>query len=387
MIDRVNHLPPRLRAIYDEVSRQPIEPGSAESLRGRWDNYLDQLRQRVPSCRIEAGGEIVVLGDLSPGCQACKDGTWDCFFITMRCNCQCPFCYSPRSDVGFTGSGMGHTADTIRDRYRQARIEGVSFSGGEALLEPEALFRWLEWARAELPGVYTWVYTNGLLAGEPITARLTELGLDEIRFNMAATDYNHPAVIENIRRAAKHVPHITVEIPAIPAHEDQLLSVLADWADAGVRFLNLHEQLCEPGTPSESMPGDRLSITMPDGHRSAINPHSRRLTLKVMEAIQTDGLPISVNDCSLQSKIRQLRGRRRMIAPLVKAPCETLVDDLFLESCCSFDAHEVVFLHPDNVSTHLSESPSSPVVRLRRTTPLSIDDPGRWVHFEWLNEP
>ena len=52
------------------------------------------------------------------------------------------------------------------------------------------------------------------------------------------------------------------------------------------------------------------AIVLPDGHRSEFNPASRALTLAVMKKVQDESLPLSVNDCSMQSKIRQLRGRR-----------------------------------------------------------------------------
>ena len=85
-----------------------------------------------------------------------------------------------------------------------------------------------------------------------------------------------------------------------------------------------------------------------DGHRSAIDPGSRALTLAVMQRVEEEGLPLAVNDCSLQSKIRQLRGRRRCLSPLVKEPHEKLVGDTFYESCYVYgNGGPARAFHPD----------------------------------------
>jgi hypothetical protein len=131
------------------------------------------------------------------------------------------------------------------------------------------------------------------------------------------------------------------------------------------------------------MPGPRWPFVTEDGHRSAIHPQSRPLTLAVMQRVQEDGLPLSVNDCSLQSKLRQLRGRRRNLAPLVKAPYEKLVRDQALESYCAFQGRdEVHFFHPDARDEMCRRHPHHLFVRLVRTAPLTIHDPGRWAVFE-----
>jgi hypothetical protein len=340
----------------------------------------------VPDIHIEAGGEIVYLGVLSPGCQACKDGTWDCIFTTMRCNLDCAFCYSPHaSPEDYAGSAFGSTPEQIAENHARTWITGVSFSGGEPFVDPQGLLGWVAAFRNRCPDKYTWVYTNGLLANEERLRQLGELGLDEIRFNTAATGYDHPEVMENLAAASRFIPNVTVEIPSIPDDAEALLSSLATWSAAGVRFLNLHELIYEPGTNSAAMPGARQALTTTDGHRLAFNPESRALTLTVMQRIQEDGLPLSVNDCSMQSKLRQLRGRRRSLAPLLRAPYERLVGDRAYESYCAYrDGGEARFFHPDSLDEVRRRYPDCHVVRLARTAPLSLSDEGKWIVFEEL---
>ncbi len=379
-------MPARLRAIYEEVSRLQLERSNLDTLRPTWEKHLSRARQQIPEIRVEAEGEIVCLGDLSPGCRACKEGTWDCIFTTMRCNLDCEFCYSPHAiPKDYAGSVFGTTPEQIAQNYARTRITGVSFSGGEPFVDAQKLFGWVAWFTSRYPDKYYWVYTNGLLADRESLRRLGELGVDEIRFNMGATGYDHPVVMRNLAAAARFIPNVTIEIPAIPEHASKLLSCLAEWCALGVRFLNLHELMYEPDTNSASMPGVRRAVVTADGHRSEINPESRALTLAVMQRVQDKGLALAVNDCSLQSKIRQLRGRRQSLAPLVKAPCEKLLRGEVYESYCAYRGKkEVRFFHPASLHEMRQRYLNYQFVRLVRTAPLSLQDNGRWIAFEKL---
>jgi pyruvate formate-lyase activating enzyme-like uncharacterized protein len=383
----VERLPAPLQAILEEVSRLRLPASNLEARRPAWEAHVAEARQQIPGIYVEGEGEVLYLGGLSPGCQACKEGTWDCIFTTMQCNLDCEFCYSPHAiSRDYAGSLMGSTPEEIDENHARTRITGISFSGGEPLLEPQVLFRWVAWFTSRRPDRYYWIYTNGLLADEERLRHLAELGVDEIRFNLAATGYDHPTVLKNLAAAARLFPNVTVEIPAIPEHADTLLSCLSDWSDLGVRFLNLHELMYEPGTNSAAMPGARWPIVMADGHHSAINPESRALTLAVMRRVQDEGLPLAVNDCSLQSKVRQLRGRRQCLAPLVKAPHEKLVRGEVYESYGAYrDGNQVLFFHPDALDEMRTQYAGYRFVRLVRTAPLSHRDPGRWISFEEIS--
>ena len=376
-------LPARLRAIGEEVDRFRKTPSNLESLQPVWRRHVEETRACLPGVHIEAGGEVVYLGKLSPGCRACKDGAWDCVFTTMRCNLDCAFCYSPHAiPRDYAGSAFGSTPDEIAANHARTHITGISFSGGEPFVDPQGLFDWVAALTDRRPEAYTWVYTNGLLAIDGHLRRLAELGIDEIRFNTAAAGYDHPTVMKHIAVAACLIPNVTVEIPAIPDDGDKLISCLGTWCTAGVRFLNLHELMYEPGTNAATMPGARQPVITADGHCSAIDPDSRALTLRVMIKVQEESLPLSVNDCSLQSKLRQLRGRRCSLAPLIKADHERLVGGQVYESYCAYRGEEVRSFHPDRLGEMRERYPDHRFARLARAAPLSIENEGRWVAFE-----
>ncbi len=382
--DRDGGLPPLLAAIRDQVEALRHDPRERDSPRSLWSSHVSSVLEAVPDAQCEDEGEVLYSGALSRGCRACKDGTWDCIFLTLACNLDCSFCYSPNAlPRDYIGSTFGTTREEIAANHARTRIDGISFSGGEPFLAPERLFSWLAWFKQAEPDTYTWVYTNGLLVEPAHLVRLGGLGLDEIRFNAAASGYVSPGLLEIMAQAARVIPNVTVEIPAIPEQGPRLLAALAPWDRAGVRFLNLHELLYEPGTNGASLAGPRRPFLAADGHLTNVHPESRALTLAVMKRVRAEGLGLSVNDCSLQGKLRQLRGRRRSLAPLVKQPYEKLVEDT-LESCCAYRGEECHFFHPDALDRVRPAYAGYRFARLARIAPLYANDAGRWVSLEAL---
>jgi hypothetical protein len=231
---------------------------------------------------------------------------------------------------------------------------------------------------------------------------LSELGLDEIRFNLAATGYTHPEVLEHVKKAVRNLPVVTVEIPAIPEDAAALLAALPVWADLGVRYLNLHELMFEPGTPSALRAGPRQDLLTPDGHETQFHPASRELTLHVMQAVQAQGLTLAVNDCSMQNKLRQLRGRRRLVgkylessaapetavprmgAPETAAPAALDADGFLQTVLVCPSATEGLLVHPDELAEARRRYPGALGYRLRCLPPLSLFEPAHWQVWQAL---
>lgn len=377
-------LPATLKKIHAQVRNSRSLKPSIHTLYPIWEEHITKVEKLSPNVHIEDQGEVLYLGDLSPGCQTCKDGTLDCIFLTKRCNVSCPFCFSPPAlPDEHCGSAFGIEKDQILSNFAQANIQGIGFSGGEVLLVPQKMFDWIPAFKSRFPYSYCWIYTNGLLAEEHHLRKLAEIGLDEIRFNTAATGYDNPVVLRNMAVAAHHIPNVTVEIPAIPEDESKLLSNLAKWDRLGVKYLNLHELMYGPGTNSASMPGERRSILTVDGYHVTFNPRSRALVFSVMREVVDKGLSLSVNDCSLQSKTRQVRGRKRTLAPFVLKEHEKLIDGELIETCCAYqDDREAHFFHPDTLQEVRSLYPGFKFVKLARTVPASLEGHSRWVVFE-----
>ncbi|MCB8945651.1 MAG: radical SAM protein [Ardenticatenaceae bacterium] len=335
--------------------------------------FLTDLKEQIPTVHI-IDQEVVTLGKLSPGCQACQNGTWDCTFVTMGCNLKCSFCCSPLNiPMDYHGSAFGTEPEEILKNQAKTEISGISFSGGEVFTQRERLFAWIETFRQARPDAYLWLYTNGVLITDNDLARLAQLGIDEIRFNLAATNYTHPRILQTMKEAAMQLTAVTVEIPTIPQHREKLLAALPLWDACGVKYLNLHELMHEPGTLSENLAGHRHVYKLADGHVTHINADSRNLICEVMLYVQKMSFTFSVNACLLQTKIRQVRGRRRNLAPLTQQPFERF-DGTFFETIRVTEGDQYVFVHPDDVVWEEIN-----MQRLQRAAPLSLFEETTWA--------
>ena len=377
-----HNLPPALAEIYRLTQDHQLETANIQTLQQAWHENLTHFTSSLPQVSADQAGEIVHLGELSPGCQTCKDGTWDCIFITLRCNLNCDFCYSPHPGDDTYGSVFGRTPEQILTAHEMTGIQGISFSGGEPFLEKERLFEWARFFTTHFPEKYYWLYTNGLLIELDDLIHLSEIGIDEIRFNAAATGYSNPTVMESIRRAVRYIPRVTIEIPAIPEHRKQVLDNLKTWSELGVSSLNLHELIYEPGTNSASMTGNHQHFINTDGHVTAYNPDSQALTFEVMEWVVRDALSLSVNHCSMLSKLRQLRNRRENIYKIQGKSHEELINADRYETCCGYRGDKWFLFHPSKLLETQQRYPDHEFIRLVRIAPLSLQEEPKWVSFD-----
>jgi pyruvate formate-lyase activating enzyme-like uncharacterized protein len=378
-------LPEGLRLIWNEVRAFQQLDEERNKTQTDWQRQVERVRHTVPSACVEDGGETVRLGALSPGCVACKSGRWDCIFVTNRCNLDCVFCLRPtRIQLAPMYSALGRDVETLCDRCLQMGVTGVSFSGGEPFLDPEPVLWWLGVLRRRLPNIYIWAYTNGLTLSAPLLAKLAHAGLDELRFNMAAAGFRDRLAGKMLYEAVGRISAVSVEIPAIPEYADCILDSLHEWAGGGVKYLNLHELIYQSGSNSESMDGIRVPCVMPDGHPCAVNPRSSELIMAVLERAAADRLPLGVNECSMRSKARQMRGRRRMLAPFVLRPYERMCGESLAESACLFDSENFELVNVAELNERRQSRKDWHAALLRRQLPLDVNNPGQWVHFELI---
>jgi pyruvate formate-lyase activating enzyme-like uncharacterized protein len=379
----ISHGEGYLQQIRHAIAANKLASTNTRQLEHIWARHLGRLRKRLPGAVVHDGGQTLHTGKISPGCRACKEGAWDCVFVTDQCNLKCPFCTLPlNQSTGWHGAAYGDTPGQFIDNIARTSIRGVGFTGGEALLQPDRLHHWIKTIQQARPDIYLWIYTNGLLCTPDQAKALAQLGVDEIRFNMAATGYDHPDLLNRLEQSAAILPTATVEIPAIPDHAGRLHRSLGAWASAGATYLNLHELMREPRSPSKRLNGRFFHWITPDGHLTDLHLDSRSLVLEVMERVIEEKIPLWVNDCSSQSKLRQISGRRRRLLPLVKQRHEKFEHGHFLSHLCALDAGRTArLIHPDNLADITRLHRDHHIYRIERTAPLSLREPTRWTRL------
>ena len=146
-------------------------------------------------------------------------------------------------------------------------------------------------------GIYQHMYTNGTLANEQNLRALGEAGLDELRFNLGATNCSDK-VIANIALAAKYIPHVGIETPMTPSFYETALQKKDAILGTGLEFINCAELHLNPNNIGNYW-GENMYISR-HGYVSPIWSHE--LTLKFMRAAAEENWPIAVHDCCNRTK-------------------------------------------------------------------------------------
>jgi pyruvate formate-lyase activating enzyme-like uncharacterized protein len=255
-------------------------------------------------------------GPLSPGCTTCTQGCWSCLFINGRCNCRCFYCPTPQDDTGVPTTNLIQfaTPEAYAEYAARFGFTGVSISGGEPLLTYERAIAYLQALRGRMGAApHLWLYTNGTLVTTEKLAGLKAAGLNEIRFDLSAVDYN----LEKARMAADHIACVTVEIPAIPEDAQRLADLLPALSEAGVRHLNLHQLRLTPHNRPNLMQRDYTYL-----HGESVTVlESERTALDLLRLACDQALPLAVNYCSFVYKRRYQKAaaRRRNALETLKA--------------------------------------------------------------------
>lgn len=263
---------------------------------------------------------------LSEGCRLCGRGDWSCLFITGKCNANCFYCPAPQNEEGLPTTQMLRfdTPEKYSEYINFFGFKGVSFSGGEPLLSFDKTIAYLCEIRKNChPGIYIWLYTNGILGSDEYFRALADAGINEIRFDIGATAYR----LDAIKIAKKYVENITVEIPAIPEHLAKLKTLLPEMVDAGVTNLNLHQLRLTQHNSPKLLPRNYSLI---HGEQPTV-VESELSALSVMDFALNNRIDIGINYCCFQYKRRfQQTGFRNKIALPFRNNDESVTQNGFL---------------------------------------------------------
>jgi len=254
--------------------------------------------------------------ELSKGCQACKHGKWLCLFVGYNCNLQCNFCPQPKQsnfvnvfeDINLTSHG------TIQElQYYLSvdkTIEGVSYSGGEPLLYFDKIISLASFINKNCSPIYQWIYTNGTLLDEKKLKELQKVGINEIRFDLSATNFSEE-IIEKISLTNKYIDRITVEIPAIPQIRSLINNNLLDkLVDLGVKQLNISELTLTQEVNMEHYGRNTVLVAHKGFYKGLSLLESKFIYYEILEYAAEKKLNILINNCNSNSKFVQLANKQ-----------------------------------------------------------------------------
>ncbi|MBN2879549.1 MAG: radical SAM protein [Clostridia bacterium] len=239
------------------------------------------------------------------GCRSCLLGTGlSAVRKTNKCNLDCKFCYNygELEDIPPVGEGIWEIGGT---KFYEKDIDlllsihkkptGISYVYLEPFMEIEKYYPVVK--KFSDAGIHQHLYTNGTLATEENLKALAEEGLDEIRFNLGATNCSDK-VIENIRLAKKYIKAVGIETPMTPEFYEAFFKKKDAILSTGLDFINCAELHLNENNIYNYF-GENMYISR-HGYISPV--WSRELTLKFMKIAEDGKWDIAVHDCSNYTK-------------------------------------------------------------------------------------
>jgi len=239
------------------------------------------------------------------GCKSCLLGTGlSAIRKTNTCNLDCKFCYNfgELDDMAPVGEGMweiGGTKFYEKDLDLLLSIHqkptGISYVYLEPFMEIEKYYPVIK--KFNEFNIHQHMYTNGTLATEENLKALGEAGLDELRFNLGATD-SADFVIANMAMAKKYIKSVGIETPMTPEFFKAFFKKKQAVLDTKIDFINCAELHLNENN-IDNYHGENMYISR-HGYISPI--WSRDLTLEFMAIAAEEKWDIVVHDCSNYTK-------------------------------------------------------------------------------------
>jgi len=239
------------------------------------------------------------------GCLSCLLGTGlSAIRKTNKCNLECKFCYNygqldnippVGEDMWEIGGTKFYEKDIDLLLSIQRKPTGISYVYLEPFMEIEKYYSVIK--KFSVAQIHQHLYTNGTLATEETLKALGEAGLDEIRFNLGASNCSDK-VIENIGIAKQYIKSVGIETPMTPEFFEAFFKKKQAILDTKLDFINCAElHLNENNIYNyygENMYISRLGYISPIW--------SRELTLKFMKIADEENWDLVVHDCSNYTK-------------------------------------------------------------------------------------
>ena len=267
----------------------------------------DALKAAIPELKSLKNRTLYV-GDeahFPKGCISCLLGTGlSAIRKTNRCNACCKFCYDygVLDTIPPIGEGLweiGGTKFYERDLpllfSTSKKPTGISYVYLEPFMEIEVYYGVIRAFKEA--GIHQHMYTNGTLATEENLRALGEAGLDELRFNLGASNCSDK-VIAAMATAKKYIPQVGIETPMTPELYAQFQQKKDAILATGIDFMNCAE-LHLNANNIDNYAGENMYMSRL-GYLSPI--WSRELALQLMRQAVEEHWPITVHDCSNDTK-------------------------------------------------------------------------------------
>lgn len=300
------------------AARASVVPGAEPEAAHveRIEALLKELR--AAGIKGDAGTMTLFTRGLPPGCKPCLSGKGTNLYVTGLCTRDCFFCFNqkPRKDETVVHGIPVKEPEEAAAIVERFGLRSVGLSGGEPLMFPERVLRLLKVLKAMKPAPLVDLYTNGDRADETVLRRLKAAGLDAIRFDAAARDYD----LAPVALARTIFDEVAVEVPVVPGDMTKLKDMILALDRLKVPFLNIHELfLCSENRERVLAKGEKAKTGEQSAHLTW-RPTARSLEccleLLLHASRNCRTLSVYLCSCGTQETIsrRGLKRRRKLDA-------------------------------------------------------------------------
>ena len=304
------------------AARSSVRPG-AEPEPAHIEKIATLLEDlRTSGIRGDVGSMTLFTHRLPPGCKPCLSGKGTNLYVTGLCTRDCFFCFNqkPRKDETVVHGIPVREPEEAAAIVTRFGLNSVGLSGGEPLMFPKRVLRLLQVLKAMKPAPLVDLYTNGDRVDETVLRQLRDAGLDGIRFDAAARDYD----LTPVALAHKLFDEVAVEVPVIPNDMPQLKAMILKLDRMEVPFLNIHELfLCSENQDRMVTSGEKPLEGKQPSHLSwRPTAHSLECCLEILLFATRNCRALSVYLCSCgtQEMISRRGLKRRRQFDLTAAP-------------------------------------------------------------------
>ncbi|MHA1196504.1 MAG: radical SAM protein [Promethearchaeota archaeon] len=263
------------------------------------------------------------------GCELCLRGEKTVLFINGFCQ-NPPHCfwYCPiskerknKSQTYANEIRVNEDSDLLKE-IKLTQAKGMSITGGDPLYERnlDKTIKYIKLVKSRLgKKFHVHLYTNGLNFNEEIANKLTNAGLDEIRFNPTQNKWS------SIKIALNKGMKVGAEVPVIPDenHMKEIKNLILFLEKIGADFINLNEfEINQPNSKFLKERGYKLkegTIASVDG--------SREKALELLKEL-APLTSLKIHFCTIKAKdYWQLRERYLRRAEMIKEPYEVITND------------------------------------------------------------
>jgi hypothetical protein len=294
---------------YEEIStkHEEIIYSTFAQIEAAIDNRNDMLMSEIKGLKTLENRTFFVGNEnkFPKGCRSCLLGTGlSAIRKTNKCNIECKFCYNygQLENIPPIGEGMWEIGGT---KFYEKDIDlllsihkkptGIAYVYLEPFMEIEKYYSVIK--KFSDAQIYQHLYTNGTLAAEETLKALGEAGLNEIRFNLGASECSDK-VIEMIGTAKKYIKNVGIETPMTPEFFEDFLKKKQAILETNLDFINCAELHLNENNIYNYY-GENMYISR-HGYISPV--WSRELTLKFMKIADEENWDLAVHDCSNYTK-------------------------------------------------------------------------------------